>query len=110
MSEGPDLRTERVDDHLDEMTCLLYIERQLDRKRGQEVAAHAQSCERCQTLLHALERESRLLTRADTLAAGSISGAGAEIHGMDLGFGIRAGGYWGIRVVYGIHRADAVAI
>jgi cytoskeletal protein CcmA (bactofilin family) len=64
VSEGPDLRTERVDDHLDEMTCLLYIERQLDRKRGQEVAAHAQSCERCQTLLHALERESRLLTRA----------------------------------------------
>jgi len=50
--------------HLDEMTCLLYIERQLDRTRGQEVSAHTQGCERCRTLLRALERESRLLTRA----------------------------------------------
>jgi cytoskeletal protein CcmA (bactofilin family) len=64
VSEAPDDRLERGDEHLDEMTCLLYIERQLERKRGQEVATHAQGCDRCQTLLHALERESRLLTRA----------------------------------------------
>jgi cytoskeletal protein CcmA (bactofilin family) len=51
-------------DHLDEMTCLLYIERQLDRVRGQEVSGHAQECVPCRTLLRALERESRLLTRA----------------------------------------------
>jgi cytoskeletal protein CcmA (bactofilin family) len=50
--------------HLDEMTCLLYIERQLDRVRAQEVSAHAQDCGACRTLLRALERESRLLTRA----------------------------------------------
>jgi hypothetical protein len=50
--------------HLDEMTCLLYLERQLDRARGQEVSAHTQDCDRCRTLLRALERESRLLTRA----------------------------------------------
>jgi cytoskeletal protein CcmA (bactofilin family) len=50
--------------HLDEMTCLLYIERQLDRKRAQEVSAHTQECASCRTLMHALERESRLLTRA----------------------------------------------
>jgi cytoskeletal protein CcmA (bactofilin family) len=50
--------------HLDEMTCLLYIERQLDRVRGQEVSAHTQECDTCRTLLRALERESRLLTRA----------------------------------------------
>jgi len=50
--------------HLDEMTCLLYLERQLDRARGLEVSAHTQECERCRTLLRALERESRLLTRA----------------------------------------------
>jgi cytoskeletal protein CcmA (bactofilin family) len=50
--------------HLDEMTCLLYIERQLDRARGQEVSAHTQDCAACRTLLRALERESRLLTRA----------------------------------------------
>ena len=50
--------------HLDEMTLLLYLERQLDRARGLEVSAHTQECERCRTLLRALERESRLLTRA----------------------------------------------
>src|SRR5580693_6321717 len=46
------------------MTCLLYIERQLDRARGLEVSAHTQECAACRTLLRALERESRLLTRA----------------------------------------------
>lgn len=50
--------------HLDEMTLLLYIERQLERARGLEVSAHAQECAECRTLLRALERESRLLTRA----------------------------------------------
>jgi cytoskeletal protein CcmA (bactofilin family) len=50
--------------HLDEMTCLLYIERQLDRARGLEVSAHTQECPACRTLMRALERESRLLTRA----------------------------------------------
>ena len=50
--------------HLDEMTCMLYVERQLDRARAMEVSAHTQQCEACRTLLHALERESRLLTRA----------------------------------------------
>jgi cytoskeletal protein CcmA (bactofilin family) len=50
--------------HLDEMTCLLYIERQLDRARGLEVSAHTQECDACRTLMRTLERESRLLTRA----------------------------------------------
>lgn len=55
---------ERNLNHLDEMTLLLYLERQLDRTRGLEVSAHTQGCEACRTLLRALERESRLLTRA----------------------------------------------
>jgi cytoskeletal protein CcmA (bactofilin family) len=50
--------------HLDEMTCLLYVERQLERARAMEVSAHTQECEACRTLLRALDRESRLLTRA----------------------------------------------
>jgi cytoskeletal protein CcmA (bactofilin family) len=50
--------------HLDEMTCLLYLERQLERARAMEASAHTQECAACRTLLHALERESRLLTRA----------------------------------------------
>ncbi len=51
-------------DHLDEMTCLLYAERQLDRARAQAVSAHTENCAVCRTLLRALDRESRLLTRA----------------------------------------------
>ena len=50
--------------HIDEMTLLLYVERQLDRESAQEVSLHTQTCEKCLTLLRALDRESRLLTRA----------------------------------------------
>src|SRR5438445_2315376 len=50
--------------HLDEMTILLYLERQLDRARAAEVSTHTQECGSCRLLLRALERESRLLTRA----------------------------------------------
>ena len=59
MSEQPETMK-----HLDEMTCLLYIERQLDRARAMEVSSHTQECDACRTLMRALERESRLLTRA----------------------------------------------
>src|SRR5260370_3416738 len=60
MSETPEKKMK----HLDEMTLLLYIERQLDRARGLEVSAHTQACDACGTLLRALEPESRRLTRA----------------------------------------------
>src|SRR3984893_5839053 len=68
-SNSPDDRLDEhlddhLDDHLDEMTGMLYVEGQLDRTRGQQVSAHAQECPSCCTLLRALERESRLLTRA----------------------------------------------
>ena len=64
MKEADNPSPDRAMQHLDEMTCLLYIERQLDRVRAQEVSAHGQECSACRTLLRALERESRLLTRA----------------------------------------------
>jgi cytoskeletal protein CcmA (bactofilin family) len=57
---GPD----RTMDHLDEITCLMYAERQLDRARAQAVSAHAEGCAACRALMRSLERESRLLTRA----------------------------------------------
>ena len=50
--------------HFDEMTCLLYLEGQLERPRAAELAAHAQGCAECRALLRALERESRLLAQA----------------------------------------------
>jgi len=49
--------------HFDEMTCLLYLEGQLERPRALELAAHAEVCMDCRALLRALERESRLLER-----------------------------------------------
>ena len=64
MNESNQVRSGEGMGHLDEMTLLLYIERQLDRTRAQEVSGHTQECAACRTLLRALERESRLLTRA----------------------------------------------
>jgi cytoskeletal protein CcmA (bactofilin family) len=46
------------------MTLLLYVERQLDRQTAQQVSLHTQTCDRCLTLLRALDHESRLLTRS----------------------------------------------
>src|SRR5437773_2116015 len=40
------------------------LEKMGARARGLEVSLHTQECENCRTLLRALERESRLLTRA----------------------------------------------
>jgi cytoskeletal protein CcmA (bactofilin family) len=53
-----------TDTHVDEITLLMYVERQLDRESAQRVSRHTQTCERCLTLLRALDRESRLLTRS----------------------------------------------
>jgi cytoskeletal protein CcmA (bactofilin family) len=51
-------------EHLDEMSCMLYLEGQLDRARAMEVSTHTQTCAACRSLLRVIERESRLLTRA----------------------------------------------
>jgi cytoskeletal protein CcmA (bactofilin family) len=64
MSSPPNYEKSGGQEHLDEMTCMLYLERQLERARALQVSAHTQSCNVCRTLLRAMERESRLLTRA----------------------------------------------
>jgi predicted anti-sigma-YlaC factor YlaD len=64
MTSPPNYEGSAGQEHLDEMTCMLYLERQLERTRALEVSAHTQSCDACRTLLRAMERESRLLTRA----------------------------------------------
>jgi len=62
----PEMKSDQPIDNtcLDEMTLLLYSERQLDREAAQRVSLHTQTCARCLTLLRALDRESRLLTRS----------------------------------------------
>src|SRR5258707_14505409 len=42
----------------------MYAERHPDREAAQGVSLHTQTCSRCMTLLRALDRESRLLTRS----------------------------------------------
>src|SRR3989449_4399747 len=63
--ESPDVDfARRSMSHFDEMTCLLYLEGQLERPRALELVAHAEGCAECRALLRALERESRLLAHA----------------------------------------------
>lgn len=54
----------RIDDHFDEMTGLLYLERQLDAERAGEVSAHVNSCSRCRELLRVLDHEGVWLREA----------------------------------------------
>lgn len=54
----------RNEKHPDEITLLLYVERQLERDAAHEVSLHTQTCTRCMTMMRALDRESRLLTRS----------------------------------------------
>jgi cytoskeletal protein CcmA (bactofilin family) len=62
----PDMNRDKSlnETHVNEITLLLYVERQLDREAAQGVSLHTQTCTHCLTLLHALDRESRLLTRS----------------------------------------------
>lgn len=52
--------------HFDEMACLLYLEGQLDPEHARELTAHLESCASCRELLHALQRETALLSSALT--------------------------------------------
>lgn len=52
--------------HFDEMACLLFLEGQLDSERERELAAHVAECASCRDLLHALQRETALLSSALT--------------------------------------------
>jgi len=52
--------------HFDEMTCLLYIEGQLDDGRSREIGAHLAECVSCRDLLRALQHESAFLSSALT--------------------------------------------
>ncbi|HEV3254306.1 MAG TPA: hypothetical protein VG033_07855 [Candidatus Acidoferrales bacterium] len=43
--------------HFDEMTCMLYLDGQLEAEHARELAAHAGTCAACRELLKALESE-----------------------------------------------------
>jgi len=50
--------------HFDEMSCLLYLDGQLDSLKTKELELHVRSCGPCRSLLAALQRESALLHQA----------------------------------------------
>jgi cytoskeletal protein CcmA (bactofilin family) len=50
--------------HYDEMTCLLYLDGQMDRERAGELEQHAEACAECARLLRALRSEGALLSSA----------------------------------------------
>ncbi len=50
--------------HFDEMSCLLYLDGQLDSLKARELELHVRSCTPCRALLAALQRESALLHQA----------------------------------------------
>jgi cytoskeletal protein CcmA (bactofilin family) len=85
--------------HFDEMTMLLFIERQLDDEHAQEVRAHAASCPQCRELLHALESEGVWLRESlgaeeESVPARLIAAPerGSAPWGWLTAFGLGAGG------------------
>ncbi|MGH9705030.1 MAG: hypothetical protein ACRD4K_16770 [Candidatus Acidiferrales bacterium] len=50
--------------HFDEITCMLYLDGQLDRDRARELTAHTEQCAECQRLMGALAGEGRWLKEA----------------------------------------------
>jgi hypothetical protein len=65
------MTNERTDDrmkHFDEMSCMLFLEGQLEAPFAEELRAHAATCESCGAMLRALCEESLGLTRAFTEA------------------------------------------
>jgi cytoskeletal protein CcmA (bactofilin family) len=50
--------------HVDEITCLLFLEGQLDRAQSVEFDVHLKECASCRVLLSALQQESLLLSNA----------------------------------------------
>ncbi len=88
--------------HFDEMACLLYLEGQMDPARSREIAAHVEECASCRDLLHALERETTLLSSALTedtepMPARLVSAQARSLPSWvwTLAFGVFAvGAYW----------------
>jgi cytoskeletal protein CcmA (bactofilin family) len=88
--------------HFDEMACLLYLEGQLEPLRAREMALHLGECATCRILLHALERESTVLTAAltednEAMPARLLSARGWNVPSWVWTFtfgAFAAGAYW----------------
>jgi cytoskeletal protein CcmA (bactofilin family) len=97
--------TDKTTKHVDEFTLLMYVERQLDREAAQEVSVHTQTCTRCLTLLRALDRESRLLTRSMLEQDEELPVRLAEFHAR-----VKRSMQWIWGVVFGLAVLGAYAL
>lgn len=87
--------------HFDEMSCLLYLEGQLETERAREVAEHAASCAACRDLLHALQTEGVWLREALSAEEDSVPARlmeaperGSAPWGWIAALGLAAGGMY----------------
>ena len=88
--------------HVDEMSCLQYLEGLLERPRALELSAHTEQCADCRALLRTLERETKMLSFAlreqeEPVPARLLAGPARERTpwGWIVSFGLAASGaYW----------------
>jgi cytoskeletal protein CcmA (bactofilin family) len=87
--------------HFDEMSCLLYLEGQLEPDRAREVAEHAASCAGCRDLLRALKTEGVWLRQALSAEEDSVPARlmeaperGSAPWGWIAALGLAAGGMY----------------
>jgi cytoskeletal protein CcmA (bactofilin family) len=99
MSRLDDSLHDRLDDHFDEMTGLLYLEGQLDEGRARAASAHLAACDSCRALLSALEKEAVWLRESLTADEESIPARilaeptrGTVGWGWVIAFGLGVGG------------------
>lgn len=91
------------DAHFDEVTALLYIERQLDAARAGEVSAHLAACRACSELLHALEAESVWLREA-------LTADNEPIPARMIAAPERGGAHWGWIAAFGLGVGGAYTL
>jgi cytoskeletal protein CcmA (bactofilin family) len=101
MSHPDDSLHDRLDDHFDEMTGLLYLEGQLDAGRARGGSAHLATCGSCRELLGALEKEAVWLREAlvsdeELIPARLLAEPkrGAAGWGWMVAFGLATGGVY----------------
>jgi len=85
----------RIDDHVDEMSGLLFLEGQLDADVARAFSEHVESCSQCRALLRALEREGVWLREA-------LAMEDEPVPARLLAAPKRSNAHWGWLVAFGL--------
>jgi cytoskeletal protein CcmA (bactofilin family) len=90
-------------DHIDEMTVLLFLERQLEASRARDVSAHLDSCSTCRGLLRALESEGVWLRQA-------LAAEAEPIPARLVAAPERSSAHWGWIAAFGLGAGGAYTL